>query len=64
MKDAIGSIDESTSAYRAGTARAQRWRNLERREFMEKLGAFLVGRGFAYGVAKEAAQRLWDETRE
>ena len=64
IKEAIGTLDESESAYRAGTARAARWRNLERREFMEKLGAFLVRRGFSYEVAKDAAKRLWDETRQ
>jgi regulatory protein len=64
IKEAIGTIDESESAYRAGTARASRWRGLERREFMEKLGAFLVRRGFSYQVAKDASTRLWDETRE
>lgn len=64
IKQAIGSIDESESAYRAGAARAPRWRELERREFMEKLGAFLVRRGFSYEVAKDAAKRLWDETQQ
>ncbi len=64
IKEAVGTIDESESAYRAGAARAQRWSSLERREFMEKLGAFLVRRGFSYSVAKDAAKRLWDETRE
>lgn len=61
IKEAIGTLDESESAYRAGAARAPRWRGLERREFMEKLGAFLVRRGFSYAVAKEAAKRWWDE---
>ncbi len=64
IRDAVGAIDESESAYRAGAARAPRWRGLGRREFMEKLGAFLVRRGFSYETAKEAAKRLWDETRE
>ncbi len=64
IKAATSSIDESESAYRAGAPRAQRWRELEQREFMEKLGAFLVRRGFSYGVAKDAAKRLWGETRE
>jgi len=31
---------------------------------MDKLGAFLVRRGFSYQVAKDAAKRWWDETRE
>jgi len=64
IKQALGTIDESESAYRAGAARAPRWRDLERREFMEKLGAFLVRRGFSYETAKEAAKRLWEETHQ
>lgn len=63
IAEAVGEIDESESAYRAGLARAKRWSALERREFMEKLSAFLVRRGFAYEVAKTAAKRLWDEQR-
>jgi regulatory protein len=63
IKQVLGTIDESESAYRAGAARAPRWRGLERREFMEKLGAFLVRRGFSYETAKEAAKRLWDESK-
>lgn len=63
ITEAIGEIDESESAYRAGVARAKRWRGLERREFLEKLTAFLVRRGFSYAVAKEATTRLWSESR-
>lgn len=63
IADAIGELDESESAYRAGLARAKRWHDLDRRAFLDKLGAFLVRRGFTYAVAKDAAQRLWNETR-
>ena len=63
ITDAVGEVDESESAYRAGAARAKRWRELERREFTEKLTAFIVRRGFAYSVAKEAVTRLWNESR-
>jgi len=63
IKDAVGDIDEGDSAYRAGTNRAKRWRNLERREFYEKLTGFLVRRGFSYSVAKDAVARLWNESR-
>lgn len=64
ISEAIGAVDESESAYHAGSARAARFQNLERREFMEKLGAFLMRRGFSYQVAKEAAARLWNEAHE
>ena len=60
----VETVDEKESAYRAGTARAERWRTLDRREFFEKLVAFLVRRGFSYDVAKEAAKQLWDETQK
>ena len=60
----VNTVDEKESAYRAGTARAARWRTLDRREFMEKLIAFLARRGFSYPVAKDAAKQLWDENHE
>ncbi len=56
-------LDESESAYRAGAARALRWRDLDHREFREKLCAFLMRRGFDYQTARHAADRWWDETR-
>jgi regulatory protein len=61
IAEAVGEIDESESAYRAAQARAPRWSGLERREFLDKLTAFLVRRGFGYAVAKDAAKRAWDE---
>jgi regulatory protein len=61
IAEAIGTLDESDSAYRAGLARAKRWSDLDRQTFLEKLTAFLVRRGFGYAVAKTAAVRLWDE---
>lgn len=63
ISDAIGKVDESESAYRAGLARARRLSTLEYREFRDKLVAFLARRGFSYDVAKRAAERLWQETR-
>ena len=63
IAEAIGDLDESESAYRAGAARAARWRTLERRAFMDRLCAFLVRRGFSYAVAKDAATRLWNASR-
>lgn len=64
IQEALGDVNEDDSAYRAGQARAKRLAGLEHREFMEKLGAFLMRRGFGYATAKQAAERLWQETRE
>lgn len=61
IADALGGIDESESAYRAGAARAKRWRDLAHHEFREKMGAFLVRRGFSFDVAKDAVERLWSQ---
>jgi SOS response regulatory protein OraA/RecX len=61
IAQALNGIDESDSAYRAGTARAKRWYGLEQREFLQKMIPFLVRRGFDYGVAKSAAARLWKD---
>jgi regulatory protein len=61
ITEAIGAIDESESAYRAGLTRAKRWSDLDRRAFLDKLTAFLVRRGFGYSVAKDASTRLWNE---
>lgn len=64
IQEAVTHVDESESAYRAGLAKARRFRDLEYREFREKIGAFLLRRGFSYEVARQAAERLWQETRE
>ncbi len=64
IKQAITNVDESESAYRAGLAKARHLSNLEYREFREKIGGFLLRRGFSYEIARQAAERLWQETRD
>lgn len=60
---ALAEVDESESAYRAAQTRAQRWENLGRGEFLKKMTAFLMRRGFEYAVAYNAAKRAW-QTRD
>lgn len=64
IREAVGSVDEHESAYRAGQARAQRWSNLDYRAFRDKLGAYLMRRGFGYAVARQAVERLWHEVHD
>ncbi len=64
IANAVNAIDEDESAYRAALARARRWSDLEYGDYFEKLGGFLVRRGFSYEVAKRAVQRLWKEMHE
>ncbi|MGH2448609.1 MAG: RecX family transcriptional regulator [Chloroflexota bacterium] len=54
--------DEEEIAYRAGLAKMRSYQNLDRAEFNRKLIAFLQRRGFAYGAAAAAANRLADDT--
>lgn len=59
IASALKGVDEDESAYRAGVARARRWYGLEHRDYLQKMIPFLVRRGFAYDIAKRAAERLW-----
>ncbi len=54
-------LDAEDSAYRAAQAQARRLRGTERRDFKNKLGAFLQRRGFSYEVARSAIRRLMQE---
>ncbi len=53
--------DESESAYRAAAKKAARLRAADYRDFRQKLGAFLMRRGFDYEVINGVVNRLWQE---
>ena len=61
IASALKGLSEDDSAYRAGVARARRWYGLEHREYLQKMVGFLVRRGFAYDISKQAAERLWQD---
>ena len=50
---------EDKAAIQAAVARADRYRQLPRREFAQKLGAYLARRGFDYETVREAVQAAW-----
>jgi len=58
---AVAAVDAAEGAYRAAATKARQWRHLEPLEFRRKVVGFLARRGFAYGVAQEAAARHWAE---
>jgi regulatory protein len=60
-ENAASSVDEADAAYRAAARRARSLAGCEFGQFREKLGAFLLRRGFEYEVAEEAVRRAWAE---
>ncbi len=50
---------EDRAAIRAAVAKADRYRQLPREEFAQKLGAYLARRGFDYETVREAVQAAW-----
>jgi regulatory protein len=50
---------EDKAALRAALAKADRYRQLPRQEFAQKLGAYLAQRGFDYETVREAVQAAW-----
>ena len=60
----LESLDESSSAYRAGERRARQWLTggaMDYHTFRRKMWDFLRRRGFGSGVAGDTTARLWQE---
>lgn len=54
-----GGHAEDQAALQAALAKADRYRQLPRPEFAQKLGAYLARRGFDYATVREAVQAAW-----
>lgn len=61
VQDALGALDEESSAYEAARRRAARMQSLDRETFYRRLSGFLGRRGFGYDVVKTVVTRLWNE---
>ena len=61
IDQAVESIDEEESAYKAAQSQAYRLANQEYQVFRRRLGGFLQRRGFNYSVVKQVVERLWSE---
>lgn len=57
-------LDTDAAAYAAASRQAPRLRGLSRRDFRQKLGNFLQRRGFNYGTARAALDRVMSEMDE
>ena len=58
---AVSTIDDAESAYRAAAVKARRLPNTDYAAFRRRLGDYLKRRGFSYGVASKTVERLWKE---
>lgn len=58
---ALDGYNDKETAYRAAKKRAKLWSGYSYDEFVRKMGAFLLRRGFNYEVAKQTVDRLWKE---
>jgi regulatory protein len=61
---AVEGLSDEAAAYEAAQRRLRALRGLDHATFQRRLGAFLAGRGFGYGVARAVIERCWDELAE
>lgn len=61
IDEVLATVDATDSAYRAAAKKSHQWRHLEPLDFTNKMVAYLARRGFAYGIAREVAERHWRE---
>jgi regulatory protein len=64
IDEVLAGFDTSEAAYQAAQDKARRLRGLDRRAFREKMGSYLVRRGFDYDTAREVIDRLIAEFEE
>lgn len=56
-------VTDEELAYQAAARRAHKYAGLEWQDFREKLGGFLVRRGFAYGTIAPVVRQVWSELK-
>ena len=61
ITQAVASIDDADSAYRAAGSHVKSMRWSDRDQFRRRLGGYLQRRGFGYAVVEATLERLWNE---
>ena len=61
IDEALTSLDVMDSAYRAAGKKTRQLRRADRETFFRKLVEYLARRGFDYEVARDTAERHWNE---
>jgi regulatory protein len=62
-EDAVDSEQDEERALAAGRQRLRSLGGLDYETYRERLGSFLLRRGFSYTIARQVTKRLWEETR-
>ncbi len=63
IDEVLTDLDEDDLAYRAAQKQARKYRRLEWQEYRKKMIAYLARRGFNYGDAAPAAEKVWKELK-
>jgi regulatory protein len=64
IEQALAMVDPTESAYRAAEKKARQLGHTDQPTFYRKLVEYLARRGFGYEVARQIAERHWDELME
>jgi regulatory protein len=64
IDQALALIDEEELAYRAACKRSRRLKDLEWKNFRQKMYQFLAQRGFNYETCSQVIPRVWDELHD
>lgn len=59
---ALEELDEQEMAYRLAQKQARKYKNLEWKDFRQKMVRSLAQRGFGYEIISLVTQQVWDET--
>jgi regulatory protein len=61
ISDVLEELEGDELAYRAAQGRVNRLRGINRREFRQKMAAFLQQRGFTYSTIRDVVERLIED---
>jgi regulatory protein len=61
VETALEEHSDAQAAYDAAQRRLRALRDVDRQTFERRLGNFLAGRGFGYGIARSTISRCWQE---
>ena len=64
VETALEEHSDADAAYDAAQRRLRALRDADRQTFERRLGSFLAGRGFGYGIARTTIARCWRELHE